>query len=168
MSRKNTNRFAALLAEDESAPNSPETQPTGVTNSTLENIPTVDISGSVIPPITKPPSPPPEPELTEEEKKAIEEEKQYQIFMEENYYKPAREARKKALMEFFESEDYWKDRLASLERQRCKYNKKAAWSADDLMDVEQLDADIREAEEELFKFRIDEEEEENEEEIYSY
>lgn len=161
MSRKNMNRFAAFLAEDDSAPSSPAT-PAPAPAQSLETIPPVDISGAAIPLIATPPTPPPTPppELTEEEKKALEEQRQHEAYMEEHYYKPHREANKKAyedaMLAYYDSPEYWENRLASLEQQRWKYVKKRAWSAEDLLAVEQLDKDIKEATDALDAFPFEE------------
>ena len=171
MSRKNMNRFAAFLAEDDSAPSSPATPaPAPSAAVALDSIPSVDISGAAILVIARPPTPPiptqpptPVPELTEEEKQALEEQRKHQAYMEEHYYKPEREASKKAyeenMMAYFDSPRFWEDRLASLERQRWKYVKKPAWSASDLVSVEQLDVEMKEATDALAAFpEIDEDE----------
>jgi len=40
---------------------------------------------------------------------------------------------------------YWEWRIRSLEHRRTRYNKKAAWSMIDIIEVEEIDHDLNEA-----------------------
>jgi hypothetical protein len=44
---------------------------------------------------------------------------------------------------------YWESRLETLERCRERYNKKRAWSADDIQAVDEIDAEIQVCEENI-------------------
>lgn len=84
-----------------------------------------------------------------------------QVGMKEEEYKAMRERVAKQMAEwqvenmkaFLEAEldsvAYWESRIETLERCRERYNKKAAWSAEDVQAVDEIDADIRECEENI-------------------
>ena len=56
---------------------------------------------------------------------------------------------KQAMLADLDSISFWEDRIESLERSRERYNKKRGWSADDLAAVEEIDAEIKECENEI-------------------
>ena len=65
----------------------------------------------------------------------------------ETYYLPEiLENRKRwmdAQIKMLDDPEYWESRIDFFEQQRCKYHKKAAWSASDVKAVDEIDAEIK-------------------------
>lgn len=49
------------------------------------------------------------------------------------------------------SVSYWEDRIDMLEMQRERYNRKRAWSAKDILAIEEIDEEIAECEENIYE-----------------
>lgn len=95
-----------------------------------------------------PPPPPPVPEweqmgMSEEEFVAFRERmvKQMLEWQMEDY--------KRNLLAEYDSIAYWENSIERLERSRERYNKKWGWSADDVAAVGEIDADIKECQENI-------------------
>lgn len=54
----------------------------------------------------------------------------------------AEEKMNEALLNEWSSPEYWERRIESLEKQREKYNKKPAWSAEDVAEIDRIDKAI--------------------------
>jgi hypothetical protein len=90
-----------------------------------------------------------------------------QVGMTEESYKAMRERVAKQMAEWqlenlkasmvadLDSIAYWESRIDTLERCRERYNKKAAWSAEDVQAVDNIDAEIQECEENIERLEED-------------
>lgn len=70
----------------------------------------------------------------------------HEEYMRVNYYIPQyQEWRKRmddALIADLSNPEYWEERREAYERSRERYNKKAAWSAQDILEIEEIDRQI--------------------------
>lgn len=99
-------------------------------------------------PETEPVPEPPKPEwelvgMTEEDYKAMME-RVNKMMLESQI-----ETYKQNLLAEWDSISFWEDRIESLERERERYNKKRGWSAEDIAEVDQIDARIKECEDHI-------------------
>ncbi len=110
-----------------------------------------DVRADFMEPLTvSPPTPPPLPPspwdtlgMTEEEFNAMQERVHRQ------YLQDMRQTYIDNLLSELDSPGYWTRRIERLEKEREVFNKKRGWSAMDIACVEQIDADIKECEDEL-------------------
>lgn len=59
------------------------------------------------------------------------------------------ETYKRNVLAEMDTVDFWERRIESLEKSRERYNKKMGWSAEDIAAVEEIDAEIKECEDEI-------------------
>ena len=74
------------------------------------------------------------------------------------------ESMKQNMIADLDSISYWQSRIEKLEKMREPYNKKAAWTAEMLEQLEEVDFEIQECLEEIHRINQNEKEEEEEEE----
>lgn len=110
---------------------------------------------------------PPKPEwelvgMTEEDYKAMRE-RVNKMMLESQI-----ETYKQNLLAEWDSIGYWEHRIETLERNRERYNKKRGWSAEDIAEVDQIDAEIKECENHIARIEGEDAFDEYEDEIAAY
>jgi hypothetical protein len=146
MPSKNTSRKTKQVKQPMAAETKVETDDDWGSNILIKNTPTQTRKKKVVEkePEVKPPVPEWEKVgMTEQEYKALQQRVAKQML------EWQLEKTKAAMVADLDSTAYWESRLETLERSRERYNKKRGWSAEDIQAVDEIDAEIRECEENI-------------------